>query len=83
MSGWSELQQIGEKAERGKVNGRQEMEDEGPGICILNWYILEHFKYISNSKKGERMGTHTGKLGLLVSENQVVLGLIFSVKIRS
>lgn len=54
------------------------MEDEGPGICILHWYILEHFKYISlsNSKKGERMGARTGKLGLWVSENQVVLGLI-------
>ena len=41
-----------------KVDGSQEMEGVGPGVCILNWYILEHFKYISlsNSKKGEKDG---------------------------
>lgn len=60
-----------------KVNGKQEMEDVGPGICILNWYILEHLKYISLiARREKRMGAHTGKLGLLVLENQVVLGLI-------
>lgn len=41
-----------------RLDGSQEMEGVGPGVCILNWYILEHFKYISlsNSKKGEKDG---------------------------